>query len=105
MKWRFVSRDLKPANVLFEGTQGCDRIDWATVNLFDLWVKVGDLGLSRIMPVKDVTLTQAGTPAYWAPEVPHRFYGLSADIYCIGMMTFELMKKRLPYPLDFYQGD
>ncbi len=79
-------RDLKPNNVLIHS---------------DGRALLADFGLARSAH-QDVRLTTAGyslgTPGYMAPEqvlgqdVDHR-----ADIYAMGVMTFEMMTGRMPF--------
>ena len=45
------------------------------------------------------SLTPCGTHSYWAPEMEKSNvgdYGESVDIYSLGMIVFELLKKKLP---------
>ena len=77
--------------------------DWENVSVSSLTLKVADLGLSRFIDAKTVKreshnrLTkEVGTPAYWAPEVLTGEYGLSADVYSLGIITFEMLMKRRP---------
>jgi serine/threonine-protein kinase len=88
-------RDLKPANVFL-----VQKPDGALVP------KLLDFGLAKLLPggaMKPLVYTQSGaaigTPFYMSPEqcegrqIDHR-----ADIYAFGVMSFELMTGRLPFP-------
>lgn len=71
--------DLSPQNVI--------------VNLDDSELMIVDLGLSeQVNEFKRVSDSFAGTRGYYAPECTHGQWpvGLSADIYSIGRMMFEL---------------
>jgi serine/threonine-protein kinase len=85
-----VHRDLKPSNVLIGP---------------GFRVAVTDLGLARRLGDLHPDDTIAGTPAYIAPEVatmqslPQR-YAHSADVYALGVITFELLTGQLPFDAD-----
>lgn len=85
-----VHRDLKPSNVLIGP---------------GFRIAVTDLGLARRVTDTAVGESIAGTPAYMAPEIatqtalPPR-YAHSADVYALGVMTFELLTGKLPFEAD-----
>jgi len=83
-----VHRDIKPANVLVaeDGT-----------------VKVVDFGIAR---TPDTTLTQlgmlVGTVDYMAPEqFGDRAVDGRADIFAVGVLLYELIAQRRPFPGEF----
>ncbi|MEO6777475.1 MAG: serine/threonine-protein kinase [Kofleriaceae bacterium] len=88
----FVHRDLKPENVFLAGP--------------DASVKLLDFGIAK--GVKSATIgaamTQAGvvlgTLAYMAPEQLHDASTVDprADLWAIGVMIYEMLAGRLPYP-------
>ena len=89
-----VHRDLKPDNVFLPAT-GEPR------------AKLVDFGLSRIA-VADKSLTASGailgTPRYMAPEQIRdaRAAGPLVDIYALGVLMFESLTGRSPYPAQDY---
>lgn len=81
-----VHRDLKPANV---------RLDLGRDAL-----KLVDFGVARWQDAQ-VTRTGVtlGTPAYMAPEqLSGEPADASTDTYALGVMLYELLSGRLPYP-------
>jgi serine/threonine-protein kinase len=83
-----LHRDMKPENILF----GDDNV-----------LKVTDFGIARVLGEDDALATRAGeilgTPAYMAPEqASGADLGPATDIYAVGVMLYELLSGRLPYP-------
>jgi serine/threonine protein kinase len=84
-----IHRDLKPENIfLAKQTDGHEV------------VKLLDFGIARSM--QDARLTGSGevfgTPQYMAPErITSTDAGPSADLYALGVMTFEMVTGRLPF--------
>jgi eukaryotic-like serine/threonine-protein kinase len=81
-----VHRDVKPGNLL--------RADDGTV-------KLADFGIAKAMSEQS-SITQVGsvlgTAAYLAPEQAHgEPAGPPADIYALGVVTYQLLSGRLPY--------
>ena len=79
-----VHRDLKPANVL------------VFVDEDHVIFKIGDVGLARFVDVaSSVTMSNAGTPLYKAPEVIGGRYGPAADVFSVGVMALEVLATRV----------
>lgn len=88
-----VHRDLKTDNIFL--TQHGDRSDH---------VKVLDFGISRFLGNNDRTAIGGkvlGTPEFMAPEQALNPDGVDkrADIYALGIVIYEMLSKRVPFPL------
>ncbi|CAD8210562.1 unnamed protein product [Paramecium octaurelia] len=77
-----IHRDLKPANIL----------------ILNGVYKIADLGLARVLEGCQ-ELTKVGTPKYVAPQLYfEKYFSNSADIFSLGIITYELIYGKLPYP-------
>jgi uncharacterized RDD family membrane protein YckC len=78
-----VHRDMKPGNVFYD----------------DGYVKIGDYGLSKFIPLSQHSAQTAsvGTVHYMAPEIGSGQYQRGIDIYALGVMLYELLMGRVPY--------
>ncbi|HFE44754.1 MAG TPA: serine/threonine protein kinase [Nannocystis exedens] len=95
-----IHRDMKPEN--------CFRIERSGTKDF---IKVLDFGIAKVTNEdgegKGLTKTGMifGTPEYMSPEqaqgmrVDHR-----ADIYAVGVITYELLTGRVPFTADTFMG-
>lgn len=117
-----LHRDLKPENVMFLTQAGdsplkvidfglADKIDHLETDLrVEHAEREGTLGavarfLAKVPGGEDVISTQleqvamkrAGTPHYMAPEVYIGRYGPKADIWSIGVITFEMLTSVHPF--------
>ncbi|XP_011863456.1 PREDICTED: serine/threonine-protein kinase Nek5-like [Vollenhovia emeryi] len=82
---KILHRDLKPENIMLTGSRG------------DI-VKIGDFGLSKSIQENSITC-HAGSYYYMAPEVLSvRPYELKCDIWSMGVILYEMVTKRSPFP-------
>ena len=85
-----VHRDIKPSNLLVDPGRAGQR------------VLVADLGSAKLLAEASTLTVVAGTPAYMAPEQAMMSGGLDgrADVYAMGVVTYQLLSGRLPYDSD-----
>ena len=78
-----VHRDIKPENILIDKTG---------------MVKVADFGLAKVDHASVDGGIELGTPDYMAPEVfdPNVEIDQRADIFSMGVLTYEMLTKKLP---------
>ncbi|XP_011168035.1 serine/threonine-protein kinase Nek5 [Solenopsis invicta] len=82
---KILHRDLKPENIMLTGNRG------------DI-VKIGDFGLSKNIQEDSITC-HAGSYYYMAPEVLDiQPYELKSDIWSMGVILYEMVTKRFPFP-------
>ena len=89
----YAHRDIKPSNIFV-----------VTANTQPV-VKILDFGLTRSTAEDATRLTRPGsiigTPAYMAPAtIRMKDLGALADLYSLGVTTYEMLAGRLPYPID-----
>ena len=88
-----VHRDLKLENIMITGSQ--------TGNINDLRVKLIDFGMSKHTKQgkKKIDLnTYCGTIHFMAPEVIEGLnYDQSCDTWSIGVITYAILRGRLPF--------
>ncbi|MBN1128380.1 MAG: serine/threonine protein kinase [Chitinispirillaceae bacterium] len=87
-----VHRDIKPSNILI----GYDGVP-----------KITDFGVAQIRHLDSLTLTDSlmGTPAYMSPEqAAGRKVDERADIFSLGIILYEMIAGKRPFPGDTYTG-
>ncbi|PRW20925.1 calcium-dependent kinase 26-like [Chlorella sorokiniana] len=78
-------RDIKPENFMF-----LDKTP-------DSPLKAIDFGISVFCKPGQYVDVRAGTPIYIAPEVLRMNYTLSADVWSLGIVAYQLLTGRLPF--------
>ena len=84
--------------------QGIMHRDIKSSNIFlfsNGMAKIGDLNVCKILSKDNLGHTQAGTPAYAAPEVwMEKPYGLKSDIWSLGCVLYEMITLKCPFRED-----
>ncbi|MGM0557116.1 MAG: protein kinase domain-containing protein [Myxococcota bacterium] len=85
-----IHRDIKPENIMLQRVAG---------NPFH--TKILDFGTAKIVERRDTTKWPLGSPSYMAPEqIGLSGLGTWTDLYALGVMAFELVTGRRPFPGD-----
>ena len=83
-----IHRDIKPENLMLQDVAGNP-----------LLVRLVDFGLARFTEAGTRTSKAMGTPQYMAPEQLHmQETGPWTDLYAVGVVAFEMLTGRGPFP-------
>lgn len=64
-------------------------------------IKIGDMGMSKILSKKDMKLSRVGTPLFLAPElIMKEKYDFKADIWSLGCSIYHLAKTVPPFNIE-----
>lgn len=93
-KENIIHRDLKLRNIMVTFNKNFPQNNDMFI---DFKSKLSDFGFSKVMD-DDITRTKLGTPATMAPEIlMNKNYTKKADLWSIGIITYQLLFKMLPF--------
>jgi len=79
-------RDIKPENLLLDATG---------------YVKIADLGFSKILPENERTYTVVGTAEYLSPEMlSNKGYDHTSTLWSLGILIYEMLTGNPPFTAD-----
>ncbi|OMJ95331.1 hypothetical protein SteCoe_1395 [Stentor coeruleus] len=83
---KILHRDIKPMNIFLDKENR---------------VKIGDLGLSKVLKKQEINTSTVGTPLYLSPEqIRHQPYGFKVDVWGIGCVIYTLCAFEGPFTGD-----
>ncbi|EAL51108.1 protein kinase domain containing protein [Entamoeba histolytica HM-1:IMSS] len=89
----FAHRDIKPSNIL---------LAHSLISKYPV-VKISDLGLTKRDNYIDPLRTNAGTPAYMAPEIHNGNYTYQSDLWSIGCVIYYMCTGSLIFPKNNFR--
>jgi len=94
-----VFRDIKPENFMYMNPRKTSGSF-----LDNNRMKAVDFGqCTRLSSSCEVLNKRSGTPAYMAPEVIKQCYDAKADMWCAGVMLYQLLSNRLPFWVNVHE--
>src|SRR5690606_20867052 len=83
-----IHRDIKPENIMLQRVVGNPH-----------HVRILDFGTAKFVETRSDTHWPMGSPSYMAPEqVALKNLGPWTDLYAVGVIAFELLSGRRPFP-------
>ena len=83
-----IHRDIKPENIMIQPVAGHPN-----------HLKILDFGTAKFTAEREDTAWPLGSPSYMAPEqIEMRGIGPWSDLFAVGVLSFELMSGRKPFP-------
>ena len=90
-KEKIIHRDLKLPNIMVKFDKNIPVLGYI--------IKLSDFGLSKELKPYELTSTTVGTPLTQAPEVLAKTeYDSKCDLWSIGVIIYQLLFDRLPFP-------
>jgi len=100
-----VYRDIKPENFMYVHAQSAEAVKKLSFHKAHA-VKAVDFGQAILLDSECAVINRrSGTPAYMAPEVIKQCYGAKADMWCTGMLLYQLLSNRLPFWANVHDHD
>lgn len=102
---QIVHRDLKPHNILIlkKNNVSTNKNSKESLNdsidIDNFTLKIADFGFARFLRPSDLAETICGSPVYMAPEIQFgTHYTSSVDMWSLGVIIYELIAGRTPFP-------
>ena len=108
-KFGIIHRDIKTTNIMVKTNSpmkksiitNCTDISEAKTlheDISDVTLKIIDFGLSKILPVNEITNEPYGSLSYKAPElIMHKDYNHKVDVWSLGITLYYITYKMLPF--------
>ena len=94
-KSHVLHRDLKSSNIFIHHSNDSKTNN---IDILSSIIKVGDLGIARILNTSSFANTVIGTPYYLSPEIcMGKNYDHKSDIWSLGIILYELLELKYPF--------